>query len=35
MGDKEVVEGFPECWTPDIVVGIDFGMTFTGTHVRP
>ncbi|KAE8141241.1 hypothetical protein BDV38DRAFT_237622 [Aspergillus pseudotamarii] len=30
MGDKEVVEGFPECWTPDIVVGIDFGMTYTG-----
>ncbi|KAI9037071.1 Hsp70 family protein [Aspergillus affinis] len=30
MSDKEVVSGFPECWTPDIVVGIDFGMTFTG-----
>ncbi|PLB53308.1 hypothetical protein P170DRAFT_454418 [Aspergillus steynii IBT 23096] len=24
------MEGFPEYWTPDIVVGIDFGMTYTG-----
>ncbi|KAK1142194.1 hypothetical protein N8T08_008120 [Aspergillus melleus] len=30
MSDKEVLPGLPECWTPDIVVGIDFGMTYTG-----
>ncbi|KAB8077963.1 hypothetical protein BDV29DRAFT_167418 [Aspergillus leporis] len=30
MSDKEVVEDSLECWSPDIVVGIDFGMTFTG-----
>ncbi|KAJ5655126.1 hypothetical protein N7490_002129 [Penicillium lividum] len=37
MSDKEVIivepqrlNDFSDVWTPDIVVGIDFGMTFTG-----
>lgn len=37
MGDKEVVvvksESWDE-WNPDIVVGIDFGMTYTGKQAR-
>lgn len=37
MSDKEVIivknqglDDASDAWTPDIVVGIDFGMTFTG-----
>lgn len=37
MNDKEVVvrnaENWDE-WTPDIVVGIDFGMTYTGKQAQ-
>jgi hypothetical protein len=37
MNEKEVVtltaESWDE-WTPDIVVGIDFGMTYTGKQAQ-